>query len=133
MSTVGRTWELWAYRYEDGELWHVGERSWVELHRLQNPELHQENPSIVPVLVEEILGNPYAPEVTHYGWRYAEGNQHRHSDTPTMIQISTGSDPSNPNSATMLLDLAFPGRIDDTIERGGGNIVPLRITERRTE
>ena len=57
--SVCRTWRLWAHRYESGELWHVGDRGWVELHQLQDP--------IVPILVEEVLGDPYAPEVTHYG------------------------------------------------------------------
>lgn len=72
-------------------LWHVGEWWWTELQRLQNPELCQLK--IVPVLVEEILGALYVPK----------GNQRRHNDVPTMIQISPGLDPSNPKSALMLL------------------------------
>ena len=47
MSTVGRTWELWAQRHANGKLWHVGSRRWVELHGSNFP--------LVPDLVEEIL------------------------------------------------------------------------------
>jgi hypothetical protein len=119
MSIVERTWKLWAYRYEDGSLWHIGDRDWVKLHQLPNP--------IVPVLVEEILGDPYAPEVTHYGWRYAEGNKDRRGDVPTMIQIRTGADPKR---AMMFLSMCFPYGLDIVIEKGDGNIVALRITER---
>ena len=107
MNPVGRTWELWGYRFEDGELWHVGERNWVELHRLRNPELHQESPVIVPVLVEEILGDPYNFKVTHYGWRHEEGG-----GPPTMIQGA---------------DFCFLGR-SSAIERG--DVVALLVTER---
>ena len=46
MTSLGRTWKLWAYRYESGALWHVGERKWVELHQLGHP--------LVAVLAEEI-------------------------------------------------------------------------------
>ena len=59
-ANVGRTWKLWAHRYESGKLWNIGARRWVEIHQLTHP--------IVAVLVEEILGDPYAAEVTHYGW-----------------------------------------------------------------
>lgn len=122
MSPAGSTWELWAYRYESGDLWHIGDRGWVELHQLPNP--------LVPVLVEEILGDPYAPEITHYGWRYAEGSRYRYNDVPTMIQIRTGADPSDPKRALMLLSICFSCTLDHAIARGDGNIVALRITER---
>lgn len=29
MSEVGRTWKLWAHRYESGKLWNVGAQSSV--------------------------------------------------------------------------------------------------------
>lgn len=122
MSDVGRTWKLWALRYESGKLWHVGERRWVELHGLSNP--------LVPVLVEEILGDPYDPAVTHYGWQYVEGNKHRHGDNPTMIQVRTGSDPQNPKRALMFLDMCFTYGLAAELAQGDGAVVALRITER---
>jgi hypothetical protein len=119
---VGRTWGLWAYRHANGKLWHVGARKWVELHRLSHP--------LVAVLVEEILGDPYTDEVTHYGWQYAEGSRYRHGDLPTMIQVRTGNDPTNPKRARMFLDMCFPYGVDSAIERGDGSMIALRITER---
>ncbi len=121
MSTR-RVWKLWAYRYESGRLWHVGERRWVELHQLSHP--------IVPVLVEEILGDPYAPEVTHYSWQYVEGSRYRHGDAPTMIQVRTGPDPER---AMMFLDMCFPNGLAVAIEKGDGNVVALRITQRQED
>lgn len=119
MSTVGRAWKLWAYRHADGKLWHVGERGWVALHQLSHP--------LVPVLVEEILGDPYAPEVTHYGWQYAEGSSRRRSDAPTMIQVRTGSDPMR---AMMFLNMCFPYGLKAEVVSGQGSVVAMRITER---
>jgi hypothetical protein len=121
LSAAPRTWKLWAHRYESGKLWHVGERRWVELHQLPHP--------LVAVLVEEVLGDPYAPEVTHYGWQYAEGSKYRHGDAPTMIQVRTGWDPSNPKRSMMFLNMCFPYGLDAAIEKGDGKIVALRITE----
>jgi hypothetical protein len=118
---VGRTWKLWAHRYESGELWHIGDRDWVKLYQLQEPIVH--------VLVEEILGDPYDPGVTHYGWQDAEDSQSRHEDPPTMIQIRTGADPSDPKRALMFLNMCFPYGLDAAIERGDGHVVALRITE----
>lgn len=118
LSAAGRTWELWAYRHENGNLWHIGERPWVQLHRLPHP--------LVPVLVEEVLGDPYAPEVTHYGWQCAEGSTYRHGDIPTMIQIRTGSDPRR---AMMFLSMCFPYGLNDAVKRSDGNVIALRITE----
>ena len=125
MIDIGRTWKLWAYRYENGTLWHVGAKRWVELHQLSNP--------LVPVLVEEVLGDLYAPAVTHYGWQYAEGSRYRHGDAPTMIQIRTGSDPTNPKRALMFLDMCFTYGLDAAIKSGDGNFVALRSTERANE
>jgi hypothetical protein len=119
--TVGRTWKLWAYRYESGKLWHVGEKRWVALHQLSL--------SLVAVLVEEILGDRYAPEVTHYGWQYPEGSRYRHGDAPTMIQIRTGEDPKKPKRALMFLDMCFPYGLDAAIKSGEGDVMALRITE----
>lgn len=112
--TIGRTWKLWAHRYEGGKLWHVGARKWVQLHGLDCP--------LVPVLVEEVLGDRYAADVTHYGWQYAEGSRYRHGDAPTMIQIRAGKDPKR---AMMLLALCVG--IETATD---GNVVALRITER---
>jgi hypothetical protein len=125
VTAVGRTWKLWAHRHENEKLWHVGEKRWVALHQLTHP--------LVPVLVEEILGDPYAPEVTHYGWQYIEGSRYRHGDTPTMIQIRTGDDPKDPKRALMFLNMRFPYGLAAAIEKGDGNVVPLRITERQED
>jgi hypothetical protein len=125
MTTVGRTWQLYAYRYESGTFHHVGAKGWVRLHQLPHP--------LVPVLVEEILGDPYVPEVTHYGWQYVEGSQYRHGDAPTMIQIRAGMDPKDPKRSMMLLAMCFAYGLDAELERGEGNVVALRITERKED
>ena len=122
MSQIGRTWKLWAHRYASGKHWHVGGRKWVEIHRLDHP--------IVAVLVEEILGDPYADEVTHYGWQYALGSRYRHGDVPTMIQVRTGSDPKR---ARMFLDMCFPYGLDAETAKGDGAVVAMRITERQED
>ena len=116
MSQVGRTWDLWAHRYDSGNHWNIGKRRWVELHQLD-----------CPVRVEEVLGDPYAPEVTHYGWQYAEGSRYRHGDAPTMIQVRTGDDPTR---ARMFLDMCFPYGVDASVASGEGSVVAMRITER---
>ena len=125
MSEVGRTWKLWAYRYESGELWHVGVREWVKLHGLDHP--------LVAVLAEEILGDPYADEVTHYAWQYAEGSRYRHGDTPTMFQVRTGNNPKDPKRALMFLDMCFPYGLDVETKKGDGTVVALRITDRQED
>lgn len=123
MSTVGRTWQLWAHRYESGKLWNVGQRRWVELHQLDHP--------VVPVLVEEILGDRFDPAITHYGWQDAEDRKReRASDTPAMIQVRTGNDPKDPRRALMFLDMCFPYGLAAAVKRGDGEVVALRITER---
>lgn len=113
-----RAWQLWAHKYQTGQLWHIGERSWVALHGVSHP--------IVPVLVEEVLGDPYAPRVTHYGWQYAPGSKYRRGDAPTMIQVRAGTDPGR---AMMLLEMCFPYGLHILIERGEGAVLALRITE----
>jgi hypothetical protein len=124
--TVGRTWKLWAHRYADGALWNVGDRDWVELHGLPDP--------IVPVLVEEFLGDRYADEVTHYGWEDAPSKRsvfdERKDDVPAMIQVRTGNDPQDPNRALMFLQMCFPYGIGAAVERGDGQVIAMRITER---
>jgi hypothetical protein len=118
VTAIGRTWELWAHRYDNGTLRHVGARVWVELHQLAQP--------IVAVRVEEILDDSYAPEVTHYAWEDLE----RPRDKPAMVQIRAGSDSTNPNRALMLLDMCFPGGVRSAIDAGRGKVLALRITER---
>lgn len=123
MIQVGRTWKLWAYRYESGKLWHVGEQRWVALHQLSHP--------LVPVLVEEILDDLYAPEVSHYGWQYVEGSRYRRGDAPTMIQVRTGDDPKDPKRGLMFLSMCFAYGLDVAIGKGDGNVVAMRITVRQ--
>lgn len=114
---IGRTWKLWAYRYESGALWHIGAHAWVKLHGLDRP--------LVPVLAEEILGDRYAAAVTHYGWSYNDASPCRVDDVPSMIQIRAGNDPKDPKRALMLLSVCvgINAKNDD-------NVVALRITER---
>ena len=118
MTVIGRTWDLWAHRYASGKLRNVGARPWVVLHLLEHP--------IVPVLVEEILGDVYAPEVTHYAWEDLE----RPRETPSMVQLRAGSDPTNPARALMLLDMCFAYGVQSAIADGRGKVLALRITER---
>lgn len=125
MTTLGRAWKLYAYRYEGGLFHHVGERGWVALHQLPHP--------LVPVLVEEILGDLYTDAITHYGWQYVEGSRYRHGDAPTMIQIRAGSDPKDPKRALMLLDMCFAYGLAAEIKNGDGDVVALRITERKED
>lgn len=116
--SIGRTWKLCAYRYDNGEFMHVGERWWVEMHGIQQP--------LVPVLVEEILGDLYAPEVTHYAWE----DHDRPYRVPAMVQHRAGPDPSK---ALMLLDMCFTYGFKVEVERGKGHVLALRITERSPE
>jgi hypothetical protein len=122
---IGRTWKLWAYLYPDhgGSLRNIGARGWVKLHGLSDP--------IVPVLVEEVLGDLYAPEVTHYGW---EDLRYPH-DAPEMIQVRCGLIPSDPrpDRALMLLDMCFAYGVKSAVEHGDGKILALRITQRPAE
>lgn len=123
---VGRTWKLWATRRTSksgpraGEIayWNPGEKRWVELHGSDEPT--------IPVLVEEILGDDYAPEVTHYGWEDAE----RPRSHPSMIQVRTGA---SADRAKMFLNMCFPYGLDLAIKHGDGKVVALRITERAEE
>ena len=125
MSGVGRTWKLWAHRYASGKLRNVGACKWVELHGLDHP--------LVAVLVEEILGDPYADAVTHYGWQYIEGSKYRHGDAPTLIQIRAGTDPTDPKRAMMLLSMCFAYGLDAEIRAGEGDVIALHITERQED
>lgn len=54
-----RTWHLYARKFPDGSLRDVSSRERLELLESYRP--------IVPVFVEEWEGDPWAPEVTHYG------------------------------------------------------------------
>ncbi len=118
MTSIGRTWELWACRYESGTFMHVGARRWVELHYLPEP--------IVPVLVEEVLGDPLAPEVTHYAWEDTD----RPRASPAMVQRRAHASPGIQRSAWMLLDMCFPYGVKAEVDAGRGKILALRITER---
>ncbi len=97
---------------------HVGGKRYVELHYLPEP--------VVPVLVEEMIGDPLAAEVTHYGWDDAGHPR----DSPSMIQRRCSPKDSEPARAWMLLDMCFPYGIGAAIRRGEGKMVSLRITRR---
>lgn len=76
--------------------------------------------------IDEILGDPYAPEVTHYGWQAAE---YRLEDPPTRIQVRADANPSDPKQALMFLSMCFSHGLDAAIKQGHGRVVALRITE----
>lgn len=122
---IGRTWKLWAHRYDTkgGMLRNIGDRWWVKIHGLSEP--------IVPVLVEEVLGDLFAAEVTHYGW---EDLKHPRS-APSMIQVRCEQTPSDrrPERALLLLDMCFAYGVRSAVEHGDGKILGLRVTERTTE
>jgi len=120
---IGRSWKLWATRrpYPAGSpragefaYWNIGARRWVELHGSSDPT--------VPVLVEEILGDDYAPEVTHYGWDAAA----RPREYPSMIHVRTGADPARAKS---FLSMCFTYGLDAAVKAGDGKVVALRIIE----
>lgn len=118
MTTIGRTWDLWAHRYASGKFMHPGARGWVELHGIQEP--------IVPVLLEEILDDLYDVEITHYGWE----NLTHPRKAPSMVQLRANSDPTCPKRALMLLDICFAYGVQAAVDKGEGKILALRITER---
>lgn len=110
-----RTWNLYATRSaRSGTLQHIGALWWVKLHGLRE--------AIVPVLVEERTDAPEATDVTHYGWEDFETRR----EAPSLIYSRTGA----PHSPWMLLDMCFPYGLQAAIERGRGQMLALRITER---
>lgn len=111
----GRTWKLYANRSDEGTFRNIGDRRWVEFHYSRDP--------VVPVLVEEILGDRHAPEVTHYGWEDAA----RARSSPSTIQRRMTGPNTQPTS---MLSMCFPSGVDDMEARGRGRIVALRITGR---
>jgi hypothetical protein len=127
---VGRRWKLWATRRtcvsgpRAGEIvyWYIGTKRWVDLLKSRDP--------VVPVLVEEVLGNDYAPEVTHYGWEDADQSRESPSMSPSMIQVRTGA---SADRAMMFLDMCFPYGLKLAVEKKTGRVVALRITERAEE
>lgn len=126
---VGRRWRMFASKSPDrkrpGEFlfMHVGDEGWVKLHGLEDP--------IVPVLVEEVLGDLYAPEVTNYGWEdlARRPGDEKHDERPVMIQIRAGNDPADPARATMLLRMCFAYGFEIEESNGAGRVLALRITE----
>lgn len=129
--TIGRTWKLFAHRYErDGKVTyqHVGEQWWVEIHHIDRP--------VVAILVEEIIGDPFEPSVTHYGWEALSRPRPGDEDdprNPLTVQLRASSDPSDPSRALMLLNVCFPAGIETEIQNGAGKLLALRITERPAE
>jgi len=109
-----RTWNLYAHASR-GTYWHIGNKRWVELHGLRDP--------IVPILVEEWVGDVRDPEVTHYGWEDA--------DKPgkvTMIWPRVSNNDRLP--PWMSLNMCFAYGIQAEIDAGKGKMVALRVTER---
>lgn len=104
-------------------------QGFYDLERVTNTLSHP----LVAVLVEEILGDLYAPEVTHYSWQYVEGSQYRHGDAFTMIQVRTGGDLKDPKRALMFLSMCFTYGLDAAIAKGDGAVVAMRITRRVAE
>jgi hypothetical protein len=100
-ETTGQ-WRMWAHRYDDGLLYNLGEKWWVEIHGLPKP--------IVEVDVQEVAEDD--PSATHWGWIDTKKTD------PVMIYPRRG-----------LLEMCFIYGSKVEIDRGKGRIVRLAVTE----
>lgn len=121
MTETPNTWSMHAHRYENGQLWHVGHKRWVQLHGISCP--------IVAVLVEQMDCDPTSPEVTHYGWWDLATECQKESTEPTLIYPRTGRSGRPDITPWMLLGMCFAYGIDVEASSGKGRMVCLRITE----
>lgn len=95
-------WRMFAHRYDDGLLYNLGEKWWVEIHGLSEP--------VVTVDVREVEDD--SPEGTHWAW------------------IKTGeSEPlfSHPYRGGLEICFTYGSKVE--VERGKGRIVRLAVTE----
>jgi len=113
---------MYAHCNARGQLMHIGTRRFVELHDLPDP--------IVPVLVEEIEGDPKTPEVTHYGWQEFDRPHGADKGLPCMIQVRCGSTEQQLQMPWMILNICFPYGMKLEVDHGSGRMLALRITER---
>lgn len=105
-ATPCATWRLWAHQYEDGALFNVGPRPYVELHGLSYP--------VVPVEVVEVPAE--APDGTHWGWLWG-GRENWCGGAPCMIWPSWG-----------LFSMCFPYGVRADEAAGNGRSVRLRVS-----
>lgn len=110
-----RTWKMYACRTSRGKFEHIGDRRWVKLNFSSDP--------IVPVLVEELDGDPRVPEVTHYGW---EEFGDRGRDRPEMIMVRAGATPYQIERPWVLLEMCFTYGMQAEVDRGRTALAPLR-------
>lgn len=108
---TGRTWELWGQVSHDSYC-HVGEKWWVALHGRALP--------LVALLVEEWTGNPRDPEVTHYGWEYA--------DKPGIVAMIHPRATSARMRPWTRLEMCFTYGMQIETDQGKGKMLALRIT-----
>lgn len=115
-SSIGRTWNLYASSSRS-TYWHIGPKRWVELHLLDHP--------IVPVLVEEWLGDVRDPSVTHYGWESGEivDGKCGVSGISMIWPRARGGD----CSPWVSLGMCFPYGMQAEIDAGKGKMIALRI------
>lgn len=108
---------MFASKRPNGLLWSPGELWWVKLHGFKDP--------IVPVLVEELTGDPRSSEATHYGWWDFALLTQKESKVPEMIFPRS----DRLNSPWALLDMCFTYGMQSRIDLGAGRMMALRITE----
>jgi len=121
-APTGRTWNLHAHASR-GTYWHIGTERWVKLHGLTDP--------VVPVLLEEWLGDPRDPEVTHYGWEYnaKPGSGEYNAKPGSVTMIYPRAKGERPDLLPWLsLNMCFAYGMQAEIDAGKGKMVALRIT-----
>lgn len=95
-------WRMCAHRYENGELYNLGSRRYVEFHGVPKP--------IVEVDVTEVADDNST--ATHWGWM-------RPADTePVMIY-----------PREVLFRICFPYGVQAEVDAGKGRVVRLAVTE----
>lgn len=112
-----RGWKLFASRDEKGQFWYVGSKFFVRLH-----DKERDGWTTVPVFVEEHLGDPLAPEVTHHGW--LDAHKTDHYPTEGMTWPRTGD-----HWPCVNLKVCFPYGWQEAVRKGDGQLIALRIVE----
>jgi len=99
---MAESWRMFAHRYEDGQLYNLGEKWWVQVHGLSEP--------IVEVDVTEVAVDDESG--THWGWLRST------RDVPEMIWPKR-----------FLLGMCFPYGPEIEEKSGKGRVVRLAVRE----
>lgn len=102
IESMPGAWRMHAHRYDDGLLYNLGEKWWVEIHGLPQP--------IVEVDVLEVADD--SPDGTHWGWIDAKKTE------PSMIWPRRG-----------LFEMCFAYGSKAEVDRGKGRVVRLAVVE----